>query len=251
MYALSRSRVLSTTAAVFALLLALVATAGAQTQPQENPHEHEQRQESVEFFHLTHATQDNALNDILQALRNVIGVRARVYSDSIQRAIIVRGTAEEIDQARKIVAELDRPIPQYKLTFTITETEDGKLTGTQRYTLLAASGEKVSLKEVHRVPVITGKPGTDSSDPAAQVQYIDVGLTIGATFAGSTLHAQVEKSAVADEKSNVNIQDPLIRLVSLTEGTTVTPGKPAVLGSFDIPNSTRHREVQVLVERME
>jgi type II secretory pathway component GspD/PulD (secretin) len=231
-----------------ALLLTLAATGATQAPSQENPRE--PRQESVEVFHLAHAMQANDLNDLLQVVRNIIGVRAKAYPDSTQSAIIVRGTSDEIEQARKLVAELDKPVPLYKLTFTITELEDGKPTGSQRYTLLAAESQKVELKEGHRVPLITGKIGTDANAPETQVSYVDIGLNISATLEGSGLRSKIEQSAVADEKSNVNIQDPLIRQVSLTNTTIITLGKPAMLCSIGIPNSTRHKDVEVLVERV-
>jgi type II secretory pathway component GspD/PulD (secretin) len=228
-------------AAIFALALPIAAF--TQDNPKPDPG-------TIEVFHLMHAAQQNDINDILQAVRNTIGPRMKAYSDSTQSTIIVRGTPEELDEARKLVAELDKPIPLYKVTFTINQSEDGKRTGTQRYVLLTAMSQKVECKEGHRIPLTTGKPGSDSNSPEVQVQYIDVGMSISATYAGSTLRAKIEESAVADEKSNVGIQDPLIHQVTLSSDTTITLGKPAILGSLDIANSTRHRDVEVMVERV-
>jgi type II secretory pathway component GspD/PulD (secretin) len=228
--------------ALTALVLALPLATFAQDNPKD-------RQETTEIFRLTHTAQQNDMNDTLQAVRNTLGVRVKVYPNSTQSAIIVRGTAEEIEEARKLITELDKPLPLYKLTFTITQLEDGKRTGSQRYTLLAAEGQKVELKEGQRVPIITGKAASDDASAQTLVTYVDVGLNVEATFQGSSLKVKLEESAVADEKSTVNIQDPIIRQVSLANTTTIALGKSAVLGSFDIPNSTKHREVEVLVER--
>ena len=228
--------------ALTALLFALPLAAFAQDNPKD-------RQETTEVFRLAHVTQQNDMNDLLTGIRNVLGPRARIYPNSTQSAIIVRGTAEELEEARKLVADLDKPLPLYKLTFTITQLEDGKRSGSQRYTLLASEGQRVELKEGQRVPIITGKAASDDASQQTLVTYVDIGLNISATFEGSILKAKVEESAVADEKSTVNIQDPIIRQVSLANTATITLGKSAALGSFDIPNSTRHREVEVLVER--
>ncbi|MGA2251309.1 hypothetical protein [Terracidiphilus sp.] len=241
----ARRRVLSKpiAKALTALVLALPFAAFAQDSPKD-------RQESTEVFRLAHVTQMNNLNDTLQAVRNTLGPRVKVYPDSTQFAIICRGTAEELEEARKLIGELDKPVPLYKLTFTTTQFEDGKHAGSQRYTLLAAEGQKVELKEGIRVPIMTGTIGQNDSAPQSSISYVDIGLSISATFQGSTLKAKVEESAIADEKSTVSIQDPVIRQITLASEATITPGKPATLGSLDIPNSTRHRDVEVLVERL-
>ena len=230
--------------AALALTLTLAAPVMAQDQPT-------QPQESVAVIPLTHAsTSNNSVSDLVNALRNAVDNRTRVFPDRTRNAIVVRGTAEEIEQARKVIAELDKPAPLYKITYTITQTENGQSTATQHYTLLAAAGEQANLKEGRRVPIVTGTQGT-GSDTTTQVQYIDTGLNISARLDGSSLRTKVEESAVADEKSSVNIQDPMIRQITLETIATITPGKPATLGSLDIPNSTRHQEVEVLVERIQ
>ena len=229
--------------ALAALVLVLPLAAFAQDSPKSELG-------SIAVFPLAHITQQNDFNDLVTALRNSISLRLKVYSDFAQYTIVVRGTSEEIDEARKLIAEFDKPVPVYKLTFTITQFEDGKRIEVQHYALLAAMGQKVDFKEGHKVPVITGKPGSDTNSPEAEVQYLDVGLGISATFTGSALRVKVDQSAVADEKSNVGIQNPLIRQTLLSSDTIVTPGKPVILGSLDIANSTRHREMEVLVERV-
>jgi hypothetical protein len=102
------------------------------------------------------------------------------------------------------------------------------------------------------VPIVTGSSDDDSSKSNAQVQYMDVGLSIEA-FAdgvhdGARLRTKVSQSSVAEEKSGVGAQDPVIRQTTLDEITTLVPGKPLVLGSLDIPDTTRKQEIEVVVE---
>jgi type II secretory pathway component GspD/PulD (secretin) len=237
-----------TLAAGFALTLALAVPAGTYAQSSDN----EQRKESVEVIRLAHIpNNNNAASDLVTALRNTASNKMRIYLDSSQSAVVVRGTAEEIEQAHKVVAELDKPIALYKITYSITKVEDGKRTGTQHYTLLAAAGQRADFKEGRRVPIVTGKTGSDNAAAETQFQYVDIGLSISATLDGTSLKSKVEESAVADEKSTVGIQDPVIRQISLESIATITPGKPATLGALDIPNSTQHQEVEVLVERVQ
>lgn len=43
-------------------------------------------------------------------------------------------------------------------------------------------------------------------------------------------------------------QDPIVRQITL-EGTSIlTPGKPTILGSLDVPGTTRHLDVEVAME---
>jgi hypothetical protein len=62
------------------------------------------------------------------------------------------------------------------------------------------------------------------------------------------LRTKVVQSSIAEHKSGVGTQDPVIRQTTLEGTSTLVQGKPLVLGSLDIPGSTRHQEVEVLSE---
>ena len=53
---------------------------------------------------------------------------------------------------------------------------------------------------------------------------------------------------MAEEKSNVGIQDPVIHQSVLDGESAVVIGKPVVLGSVDMPGSGRRVEVSVVAE---
>jgi hypothetical protein len=58
----------------------------------------------------------------------------------------------------------------------------------------------------------------------------------------------IERSSTDEERSGVAPQDPIIRQ-SVVEGTSfVTPGRPLIIGSFDMLDSTRRLDVSVVVE---
>jgi hypothetical protein len=86
------------------------------------------------------------------------------------------------------------------------------------------------------------------------VQYLDVGVFIDAHLdgTGSTLRVltKVEQSAMGDEKSGLGAQDPVVRQTMLENTVTLAPGKPVVLGSLEIPGSTRHAEISLEAEPM-
>jgi type II secretory pathway component GspD/PulD (secretin) len=207
-----------------------------------------------ETISLTYATQQNDLNDIQTDLRNMLP-KAKIYGNPSQRAISMWATAEDMATAHKIIADLDRPKKSFRLTYTITEMGAGegeKTAGPQHFALVAVSGEKADFKEGSRVPLVTGSYDTGSSTSNSQVQYIDVGLSIEATvdgFAqGVQVRTKIEESKVADEKSGIGAQDPVIRQVRLETTATLEPGKAVVLGTMDVPGSGRKREISVVAE---
>jgi type II secretory pathway component GspD/PulD (secretin) len=239
----------------FALALMLfVSCAGAQTQPADCKAAEAKPTppEAYQTFFLTNLTQPNELNDVSTDLRNTLSPRTKVYAVSSQNAISVRGTADDIQQAQKMISELDRPKKTYRLTYTIIETDGGKRAGTQSFALTLASGEMVGFKQGNRVPIVTASFDAETSAPHTNVQYQDVGLRIEATVDtyadGLRLRTKVEQTSLAEEKSGVGPQDPVIRQAMLEGISTLALGKPLVLGSFDLPGGTRKQEVEVVAE---
>jgi hypothetical protein len=43
-------------------------------------------------------------------------------------------------------------------------------------------------------------------------------------------------------------QDPIVRQITLEGASILTPGKPTILGSLDVPGTTRHLDVEVAME---
>jgi type II secretory pathway component GspD/PulD (secretin) len=204
-------------------------------------------------FYLINLTQRNEANDLQTDLRNLFP-GARLYYVASQDAISMRGTAEDIALAQKVVSDMDRPKKTYRLTYSIREIDGGKPMGTQQVVVIVAPGGKTVVKQGNRVPISTGSIDSNGGTPVAKVEYLDVGLNIDATLDGSAeglrLRSQVEQSSVAEEKSGVGTQDPVIRQTRLDDVSTLVPGKATVLGSFDIPDTTRREEIEVVAEPM-
>ena len=99
----------------------------------------------------------------------------------------------------------------------------GKKIGVQHFSMVLASGGRTVLKQGSRVPIATGS--TDKGTGAIQTQatYLDVGLNIDASLDGYAdgvrLRTKVEQSSVAEERSGLGLQDPVIRQTQL-EGTS-------------------------------
>ena len=119
-------------------------------------------------------------------------------------------------------------------------------------------GQRTTLKQGSKVPVITGSyspGGADSkTGPGVQTQYtyLDVGenfdATLNATAHGAMLKTKVEQSSIADQKAAVNEAEPIVRQTVIDGNLFLPTGKPVILGSIDIVGSTRHIDIDVMME---
>jgi type II secretory pathway component GspD/PulD (secretin) len=206
-----------------------------------------------ETFYLHHAVQHEQSTEIQSVLRNEFS-RARIIYVETQNAICMEGTADEIAEAQKIVTDLDRPIASWRLTYTLTETDNGQAQGApQKVTVIVTQGSKTNLKMGTKVPLVTGSNGKDA-EPSTQVQYIDTGLNLDAKIEGASdtplLETQVEQSSVAGERSGIGAQDPLFHQTRLDVAVTLVEGKTVTIGTLVLPGSMRQEKVEVTAERV-
>jgi type II secretory pathway component GspD/PulD (secretin) len=224
--------------------------AGAQA-TDEKPTQVTSGTEAYQTLYLTNLTQQNDMNDIQNDLRNMLP-KAKLDLMSPQNAISIRATPEDIQLAQKLLADLDRPRKIYRLTYTITDSDSGKHIGTQHVALTVISGGKTQVKQGSKVPIVTGTYDAGTPAQNSQVRYQDVGLNIEASVNGSAngveVRTKIEQSSVAEEKSGMGPQDPVVRQTVLEGTSTLSPGKPLLLGSLDVPGSTRHQEIEVVAE---
>lgn len=242
-------RIVRRTAPEIVMLLAFPAVGALAAQ---NPAVQAPARADNEIFrtiYLHHIAGRNDLNDIQTALRSALR-RSMFYGDESQKAIVFRGTPEDFEAAQKIVEELDRSRPAYRLTYTITDISGGKPAGSRKFTITALDGQLANFRQGDRVPIVTGKPGAGSAEGNSQVTYVDVGINIRATLNASVdsvnLQSLIEESAVAQE--SIHAQDPVIHQTVLDSAATLTPGKPQQLGSLDIPGTARHEQIEVTAE---
>jgi type II secretory pathway component GspD/PulD (secretin) len=145
----------------------------------------------------------------------------------------------------------------YRVTYTLTETDAGKRVGVQHYSVVVAEGARTVLKNGSKIPVATGSygPSGQGSTEGVQTQftYLDIGINIDTTLSPPvdgmwTLKAKVEQSSVAEDKLISGVNEPIVRQSVLEASTTLTPGKPQMLGTLDFSGSTRHLEIEVMME---
>jgi type II secretory pathway component GspD/PulD (secretin) len=235
---------------IFGMTLAF-ALAGTSASAQTAPTDVKSNSDSFQTFYLNNVSDAHDVNEVVAGLRNLLDPIDKVYLLPSQNAILVRATPDQLVLAQKLLKDIDRAKKSYRLTYTFTETDDGKRIATQHFAIIVVSGGRTVLKNGSKVPIVTANP-TSNATQNAEVTYIDIGLNIDASLDesinGMRLRTKVDRSSVAEERSGVGSADPVIRQTSL-EGTSIlTQGKQVMLGSLDIPSSTRHLDVEVVLE---
>jgi type II secretory pathway component GspD/PulD (secretin) len=202
-------------------------------------------------FYLANVTAREDSMEIITAVRNILPPDVRIYFVSSENAFAMRGTPDEFVMVQKIINDLDRPKKLYRLTYTIVEMDGGKRIGVQHFSMVLTAGQRTTLKQGSKVPIATGS-SEGGSETKVQMTYLDVGMNFDAMLDqyadGVRLRSKVEQSSVAEEKSGVGAQDPIVRQTVMEGTSLLTPGKPLVLGSLDIAGSTRHQDIEVVME---
>ncbi|MGH9586021.1 MAG: hypothetical protein ACRD3F_03655 [Acidobacteriaceae bacterium] len=237
-------------AGLVVMTLALVVFAKVIRAQEANRSESQPASKEYKTFYLANVTQPQPFSDIVRDIRNMLP-QAKVYYVSSQNAVSILGTPDELALAQKIISDTDRAPKTYRLTYTITDKQNGASVGTRDVSLVVAAGGKTTIKQGNRVPIATGTTG-DAGSASTQMQYLDVGLSIEASVDGSPdhlkLHTRVEQSSVAEEKTVAGTQDPVIRQTALDGVSNLEQGKSIVLGSLDVPGSSRREEISVRSE---
>src|SRR6202451_2533095 len=160
--------------------------------------------EIYQTIYLTNLTQQNDANELVTDLRNMLP-NDRLYYVRSQSAISIRGSAEDIALAQKILTDLDKTKKIYRLTYTMTEKDGGKIIGLQHFSIIIASGSRTDFKQGSRVPVATRSPTSENSP--SDITYLDVGQEIDASLDGYLdgvrLRSKVVQSSIAEDKSLV------------------------------------------------
>ncbi len=233
--------------AVVAITLAIACcgmTAVAQTQAADA----KASPDIYQTIYLTNLTQENDANELVTDLRNML-TKDKLYYVPSQGAISFRGSAEDLALVQKILSDLDKTKKIYRLTYTMTEKDGGKTIGVQHFSIVVASGSRTVAKQGSRVPIPVN---TNLASPTSEITYLDVGQEIEASLDGYLdgvrLRTKVVQSSIAEDKSGVGAQVPIIRQTTFEGTSTLVQGKPLVLGSVDVAGSTRHQEVEVVSE---
>jgi hypothetical protein len=135
------------------------------------------------------------------------------------------------------------PVP-YRVVFTLTQKEEGKLEQSRTFELSFDSDSPgTEMTTGRRVTLAVG------GSPAGTVTY-NIGVTIHARLvqepAGVELQSTIEQTSLAP---GVAGKEPQVHQANLTTATLMPEGQPVLLGALDDLDSSRHFEVTATVHR--
>jgi general secretion pathway protein D len=142
----------------------------------------------------------------------------------------------------------------YKVEFTLRDSTDAGAKNGRKYSMLINRGNKAVMKVGNRVPTATGTSG-GIGQVNTQFTYIDIGVNIDCTVDERNgkylMHADMDLSTVIPaEKTGNSLPNPTVSQIKINMDTTLVPGKPTVVASFDDPGTARKFDVDVTLTKM-
>jgi general secretion pathway protein D len=200
-------------------------------------------EQAVETFYLSNAWQQNDLNDVQTALRNVL-TNVKVYGVASQNAIVIRGTPDELLLAQKLVNDLDKARPEVVVDIAVLEVSKNweKTLGIAWPSSIGialqppcTSGSTSSNCGSSSSTSTTGTTGTSSSGTSpslydlSHLKASDFAVTIGSATANLLL---------TDSNTKI-LQNPRIRATDAQKATlTIGEKIPIATGSYQTGAAT-------------
>ncbi len=197
----------------------------------------ELEEQAVQTFYLSNAWQQNDLNDVQTALRNVMP-SAKVYGVASQNAIVMRATPDELLLAQKLVNDLDKARPEVVVDVAVLEVSknwERNLGITWPSSASVAIQPPTSSSSSTTCP--TGStnctPTSTSTNPTlynlAHLNSNDFAVTVGAATANALL---------TDNNTKI-LQNPQIRAADQQKATLKIGSKiPIATGSYQTGAAT-------------
>ncbi len=188
-------------------------------------------EQAVQTFYLTNAWQQNDLNDVQTALRNVLP-NAKVYGVASQNAIVMRGTPDELLLAEKLINDLDKPRPEVVVDFGVLEVSKN-WERTLGIAWPSSIGVALQPPTSSTTSTTTGTTSSSTTSPTlynlAHLNSNDFAVTVGSATLNLLLN-----------NANTQIlQDPRIRATDGQKATLTIGSKiPIATGSYQTGAAT-------------
>ncbi len=197
-------------------------------------------EQAVQTFYLTNAWQQNDLNDVQTALRNVLP-NAKVYGVASQNAIVMRATPDELLLAQKLINDLDKPRPEVVVDVGVLEVSKNweKTLGIEWPTSIGVSLQSPCVESSNcssSSSSSTTTTGTTSSSTTSPTLY-DLSHLKATDFAISVGSATLNL-LLTDDNTQI-LQDPRIRATDGQKATLTIGSKiPIATGSYQTGAAT-------------
>ncbi len=189
--------------------------------------------EAVQTFYLTNVSQQNDLNDIQTALRNVF-TTAKLYGVPSQNAIIMRGTPDELLLAGKLINDLDKARPEVVVDIAILEVSRTKLRTIgiqlpQTASINFQQSNALTGGTTTTTPGTNGNSGTPSTSSALQLNQL---AHINSTNFAVTI-GQASVNLLLSDSSTKILQNPRLRATDGQEAIVkIGERLPVATGSY-------------------
>jgi len=200
-------------------------------------------EEAVQTFYLTNVSQQQDLNDVQTALRNVF-TTAKLYAVPSQSAIIMRGTPDELLLAQKLIGDLDKARPEVVIDIAVMEVNRDKTrqigiqlpqTATINFqqsnanSTSSTSSSSTSSSSSSTTTTSTTNSGSLTLNDLAHLNATNFAVTIG----------QAQANLLLNDSDTKVLQNPRIRASDGQQATLKIGEKvPIATGSFQTGAAT-------------
>jgi len=207
-----------------------------------------QSEKVVKTFYLPNVWAPTDFQDIVNGFRTILEI-SRVQQIPSHQTIVVRGTAEQVAQAERLINEIvvtkKKTEGQYRLEFKITEFDDDKKVSSKTYSLLVEPHEVGKLRIGSKVPIMV-----NDKDKT----YADVGKNIDCQVRTETehtvgLHLALEVSNLDPIERSPATGNPVIQTEKIETSSTLELGKPTVVSSFYDPATKHNLQIEATATR--
>lgn len=192
-------------------------------------------EQAVQTFYLGNVTAANDLNEILNAVRNLMDTTVKMQAVPSQNAIVMRGTPDQLLLAQKIIDDLDKTKPEVVVDIAVLEVNRDLLRnigiqwpGSVGVQLQSSSAATTATTATTTTPI--GTTGTTTTT-SPNLLLNDLG-NLNATNFGITIGTATLNLLLTDADTRV-LQNPQIRAVDGEKATLKIGSKvPIATGSF-------------------
>ena len=192
-------------------------------------------EQAVQTFYLSNAWQQNDLNDVQTALRNVLP-NAKVYGVPSQNALVMRATPDELTLAQKVINDLDKARPEVVVDVAIMEVDKDKLRniglswpGSIGFALQPPQSSTTSTTTTTTTTGTTSSTGQLTLDNLANLNANNFAITVSAATANLLM---------TDSDTKI-LQNPRIRATDMQKATMKIGSKiPIATGSYQTGAAT-------------
>ena len=183
-------------------------------------------EQAVQTFYLSNSAQQNDLNDIQTALRNVLS-NAKLYGVPSQNAIVMRATPDELLLAQKLISDLDKARPEVVVDVAVLEVRRDKMRqiGIQLPQTATATIQPPTTTSTSSTTTTTGTTTNNNLtlNNLAHLNANDIAVTIG----------QAQANLLLSDSDTKVLQNPRIRASDGQQATLKIGSRiPIATGSF-------------------